>query len=540
MIRRCKGQFCALLAALIWAIAALSGPSPAAAEAARELLRVEMAASPAELVAPGDVTLHFSIENGSGADAQDVYLSSADGLVSEPLGLIAAGDSQSFTRTHSVSAAELEAGEIRYIISHDDPQSPANKVNYAVRAPIHQSDIQPRAEFTRQFSSRSAGAGSALTITYRVRNSGNVALLDLRVQDELGDYVGRVERLNAGESRTLVSRATVTESAASVASLSYRAEGAGDELFVETLEDVTISLAQPEIEASFSAACAPFSRDAADVFLRLTNRGNCDYSDITIEDALYGGVIAAGLSLPANGAPIEFGKTCALRGDGGFRWRVTGVSAAGERFELVTDTVSLEAPPSGDPAALTISAEALTPRIRRAGEVTVRVQISNPGGADVRGVLLSEDALGPLREFAVLPAGATIVRDVSLRVDSDSAYNFSIRYPGAGGEAMRASAPAEVVIAPDGVLPEGAQPRLFEFSGNSIKIGGSSTFAVLLIAGCALLIALVAALLILNHRAKLARRVRIAAEKQRRKEEMGKTARFTPVRAKKKARKGRK
>lgn len=52
MIRRCKGQFCALLAALIWAIAALSGPSPAAAEAARELLRVEMAASPAELVAP--------------------------------------------------------------------------------------------------------------------------------------------------------------------------------------------------------------------------------------------------------------------------------------------------------------------------------------------------------------------------------------------------------------------------------------------------------------------------------------------------------
>lgn len=89
-------------------------------------------------------------------------------------------------------------------------------------------------------------------------------------------------------------------------------------------------------------------------------------------------------------------------------------------------------------------------------------------------------------------------------------------------------------------MPEGAQPRLFEFSGNSIKIGGSSTFAVLLIAGCALLIALVAALLILNHRAKLARRVRIAAEKQRRKEEMGKTARFTPVRAKKKARKGRK
>ena len=89
----------------------------------------------------------------------------------------------------------------------------------------------------------------------------------------------------------------------------------------------------------------------------------------------------------------------------------------------------------------------------------------------------------------------------------------------------------DVTITPDGVLPQGAQQRLFEFSGGSIKIGGSSTFAVLLLAGCAVLLALVVILIIATRRQRLERQLKIAAERQRRREELSKTNRFTPVRA---------
>ena len=96
-----------------------------------------------------------------------------------------------------------------------------------------------------------------------------------------------------------------------------------------------------------------------------------------------------------------------------------------------------------------------------------------------------------------------------------------------------------VIISPDGVLPKGATPGFIEFTGSSIKIGESSTFAVLLIAGCVVLLVLIIMLIVASHRARIEKQLRIAAEKQRRREEMGKTNRFTPVRAPKTKSKGR-
>lgn len=539
MIRRFGRRAVVFLPALALAALWLFGTAAgfALGEETRELLRIQMTAQPEEMVEPGDVTLSFAIENVSGTDAQSVYLSSADGLLSEPVGQIDAGETQAFSRTHSVTADELSGGEITYIISHDDPEDPGRKVNYTVSAPIRQSDKRPQAEFTRQFSGRSAAADGTLTVAYRVRNTGNVALTNLRVQDKLGDYTGRVERLEVGDSRTLISRVTVTEAAASSAVLSYNADGAGDEVFMRTLEDVSVGLGHAALEHSFSAVYSAFDADTADVVLALTNLGDVDCRNVRVTDELYGGVIADELTVPANGDPVEISHSYAVRGDGSYCWRVTGVYADGEEIDFTTDIAALAPGAAGESAPLRISAEALTPRIRHSGDVTLRVRIANPGGVDVREVLLSEETLGALRSFAILPAGGTIERDVVLRVEDDAAYSFSISYvAGDGAPQSVTAAPVEVVIAPDGVLPEGAKPRFFDFSGKSIKIGGSSTFAVLLIAGCVVLLALIVMLLIATRRARIEKQLRIAAERQRRKEELGKTNRFMPVRAPKKNR----
>ena len=118
----------------------------AQAEENLQLLRISLLAQPDSLVEPGEVTLILGIENTSDVLAENVYLSSSDGLLSEPVGQIEAGQTISLNRPHSVSQAELDAGAITYIISHDDPNEAGHKVNYTVQTPIEQSELNPEVE----------------------------------------------------------------------------------------------------------------------------------------------------------------------------------------------------------------------------------------------------------------------------------------------------------------------------------------------------------------------------------------------------------
>lgn len=529
-----------VLAALcLWCLAP-GFAMPAAAEAGQQLLEIALSAKPAEMVEPGDVMLSFSIENTSGTDARNVYLSSSDGLLYEPLGQLDAGEKQSFNRQHSVSAQELDDGEITYTISHDDPLNPEGKVNYTVSALIRRSSAMPAVEFTRQFSSRSVAPGSTLVVTYRVRNTGNVALISLRVQDSLGDFTGRVEQLAPGESRTLISRAIVNEDAVSSAVLDYSAAGMEDTLLTQTLADVPVTLAESALEGELTAGYSPFARDGADVLLILSNTGDADISNICITDEIYGGIIADGIVVPAGGEPVSVSHSYPLRGDGGFRWRIRGVSETGEKIEFLSNHCALLPIDSGEHMDLTLEAAAHTPRIRRSGSVRVTVRISNPGGSDVRDVVLTEALQGELRRFAIVPAEDSVEREFSFHVEDDADFRFSLEYTDAEGARRSVNClPLTVEIAPDGVLPEGAEPAFFEFTGSSIKIGGSTTFAVLLIAGAAVLLALVIMLLIASRRARIRKQMRIAAEKQRRKSSAGKSGRSASGRANKTKSKGR-
>ena len=530
-----------LWAIILCILLAATGPWPAApdfvlpaaqAEEAAELLQIDLSARPAELVEPGDVTLTFTLENHSDVDAQNVYLSSSDGLLSEPVGQVAAGETQSFNRQHSVTEAELEAGEITYIISHDDPDHPNDKINYIVHTQIQRSDIQPQAEFTRQLSSRSVSPGGTLTITYRVRNTGNVALSNLRVQDSLGDYTGRIDRLEVGQSRSLISRVTMTEDGVSSASLSFNADGEGDEVFISTLEDVSVALADAGVDQLFSVIPSLESDHTAEALLLLYNTGNVAYREICVTDMVYGGIIADGLELPVGNGPLEIRHSYPIRGEASYRWRITGVSEDGTLLELNTATVDLPAQAQDPSAELLLSAEALTPRIRRSGDVTLRVCITNPGQTGIEDIVLSEDSLGPLRTFAVLGANDSLTREINVHVSEDSRYHFRISYEGPDGPQTVSAPPVDVVIAADGVLPEGVRPPFIEFTGTSIKIGGSSTFAVLLIAGCTVLLVLIILLVVASRKVRLEKQLRIAAEKKRRKEQGKAPARNTKNKAK--------
>ena len=500
-------------------------PSAAAESEDMILLDIKMSVQPAALVEPGDVTLTFTIANNSYIDARSLYLSSLDGLLSEPIGQIDAGTSQTFVRQHSVTQNELDSGEIVYVISHNDPIRDDSKVNYTVKAAISRSDISPEAEFTRQFSSRTVSEGDTVTITYRIRNTGNVVLNSLRVRDELGDFTGRIERLEVGESRTLVSRVTVTEDCISSAGLTYGVEAYEDESYSKALEDAGIKIVNPSLVGRFSAGYSAFSANSADVVLVLNNEGNAAYREIRVSDDVNGGVIADGIELPVGAAPVEISAACPVRGDTSFRWRVSGICENGENVDFVTETLVLEAPVSENPANATAWAETSMPEIRRPGNVPVRIYIENAGDADIKDIVLSESVLGEIKNFAVVPAGGCIDREIVLNVQEDTEFLFSVNFTDAEGwQRSIECRPVTVEISADGVLPLGEEEKFIEFNGTSIKIGGSSLFAVLLIVGTAVLIALIIMLLIASRKARIEKQLRMAAVRRKKREAVGKAA----------------
>ena len=518
--------------ALVWALALslalLRGGGMAEGTEAPGKLEIEFSVSPAELVAPGDATMTFVITNHTGGEIRNICLTSADGLLSEPVGQLAAGESQTFARPHAVTQEELDAGRVEYVITCDIAEGEGGRLTCPLTAPVTRGSPRPEVDFTRQVSSEYVAAGRQVTITYRVTNNGNVPVSEIYVRDALGDFTGRLETLEVGATRTFISRVAISQETESSASLEYTVPGG--ETYTRRLDPVPIRLSDSALDAAFSVGRSVFDPNRADAVLVLTNEGNVDYADIAVMDDVYGGVIADSISLPRGSNPVEIAQTYLVRGDGEYRWRVTGVSQAGEALDFVTATMTLPELAQPGEVDIRLSVVPRTPRINRAGRVTFDVEIANQGGSMARDLLLYEPDRGDIRRLVVLPSGDPCRFSFTYDVRQDEAYVFCLNYLDADGRARTVSSdPIAVEIVPGGAVPEPAEGELPRLEGGSVKIGNSATFTILLAVASAALVSMFTILLVTSLRARRERRRRLAAQRRRIKEELGKTNRFTPL-----------
>ena len=519
----------ASLIAIICAAALMLPGMPGFGEGPRgvDMLDINFSLNPGELVAPGDTTMTFIITNRSGYDVKNLYLSSADGQLSEPIGQIGPGETQTLSRPHAVTQEELDEGYVRYVITHDSPIHGGVKVTHELAAPVVKSDPRPEVDFTRQLSSEYVAPGGLLTITYRVTNSGNVPVTSVYVRDELGDFTGKLEKLDVGASRTFISRVTVNTGSQSEASLEYRVPS-GDTV-TRKLDNAVIHMSSSALDVEFSVGRSVFDPDRADAVLILTNRGNDDYYDITVLDDVYGGVIADSVTLPRQSRPMEVGFTYPVRGEGEYRWRVTGVSQAGEALDVTTETLTLHDETMSRAIDIDMSVAALTPRINRAGRVTFDVAVANRGTVTARNLRIYEVSRGDVRKLAVLPTGEPCRFTVEYDVRESGQYIFCLDYTDAEGRARTISSePIDVQITVGGVTPEqlGGEPMNLE--GDSVKLGTTSTFSILLGVASAAVVSMFIILLATSMRARQIRRRRTSQKKKPR-ENPGKAGVSTPV-----------
>ena len=518
-----------VLACALWASALAEGaPTP---PPLRRVLDIYCSSRPAELVTAGEVMLSFSIANNSESDARNVYLISSDGLHSEPLGQIAAGESQIFNRTYAVSDAELASGEISFIVSHD-PQTPGGEpVRYTVSTPIARSIAAPRAEFTTQLSADCVSAGGTITITYRVRNTGNVPLAQLRVNDTLGDFVGRAEALDIGETRVFTSRITVSGSVRSEPSLSYAVPAEDGKVYESELSPRTIEIARPELAASFAAdveAAEPGGNVMLTLMLR--NLGNADFHSIAVTDAVRGGLVASSLALAAGDEPLLVSRVYPVRGDAEYQFHIEALCETGERVSLDTERVTVPVKPITGAGGLELRAEARTPRLRRGGSVAFDIQLSAADPQGVRDVRLSEQTRGEVRTFAIIPAGKPTEIQAVYPINESAELTFVAEWTDGEGTHIVRALPVAVEIAPDGAEPLEAERQNGLLSGPRVRLGETSIYLFLVIGTAIVLVGLVLALWITHRRERKARQERAAQQqRQRRREELEKTNHYVPI-----------
>lgn len=530
---RFRHRALAALTALILTGGAVPAPLfavPAIAEeAAAPKLEITVTASQDPLAAPDEIALTFLLTNQTDSLLEGVCLSSPDGLLVEPIGDIAPGETHSYIHTTAVTEEELDAGAISYIITC---VAGSEHFSYPVEAAIQRSTAEPQVEFLRQVSNQYVTDAGSATIVYEVRNTGSVDIRALEITDPLGSFTGRLDDLDAGERRRFVQYVSISQDSVSSPTLTYTTAG-GSQSYSQKLDDLTICAAHGDLDASITAGRSMFSSDSAEVILTLTNNGNVDYQNVTIYDDIYGGIIADSIFIPAGGEPVEVAHSYPLREDSSYRWRVTGTTSAGDRIDFISNTAAVYLGNEGSNPLLTLRASTSMTKINRSGYVPVRLEINNIGSAMASNILIREENLGDVCELAVVPTGDPTIYELRYEVRQNTTLTFTATYADSyGQERVATSDPIEIAIGPGGQTPEtGSRPNSL-IGGLSTQISNSPLFMGLLIGSCVVLVVLIVVLAITSRRARARRKERAAARKQRLKEDMAKTARFKPVRSK--------
>lgn len=462
----------------------------------RHILDISLLVSPDEMVNGGDVTLTFVITNDSDFAANNLYMESVTGHHSESLGQLLPGESQTYTRTYTVSEAELDAGMLSFRLSHDDIISTGGEpVDYTIDALVSRADARADIEFTRQISNRYAIANSTVILTYRVENTGNVPLENVRVRDELGLFTAQAELLYPGEIKIFSNNITVEGDVTSEALVEYAAPSVSDDIFTRELDAADITLVESEVSVGLTLDHRSASPgDTVNGVVTIACVG-ADVSDITVYDDIYNTVIADTVTVQA-GNTATLTCTWPVRDSTDYRVRIEGTDAAGRAISVCSGTASVKIDRELSEYPLSVAANAQTPVINTEGSARISIAITNSGNAPARDVVLSEETLGEIRVFEFVPAGDPTLRSIIVDVQEDTEYVFSVQWLSHDGNIhTEKSEPVYIRIS-----PEGEDPIREPSAGGAevYDIRGVSEYFWMIAGGGVLLIVLLI-LLILTH-----------------------------------------
>lgn len=359
---------------------------------------------------------------------------------------------------------------------------------------------KPALELQRSVSKQYVGAGDSTVLTYRVENTGNVALEDVVITDAICGRIGSEQRLEPGEYRSFQVSVAVTKECQSEPEVTWSYGGMRHE---RTLEPVSLAPAVNALKLALATASSQ-ARAGENVCmtLYLTNEGNTTIADIALRDSALGELGGIGRSI-APGETLEWPLQSSMTGTAVHCISATGRTSSDETVCAISNEVTVTLVQSAAQAQLSIQARAVQGESENGGAL-VEITLENTSDADIANVTISERTRGEIRTLACIAPGVTTLK-VECPADESAQAQFLAQFSARDGSNT-------TVLSAQISLQSAANARTVLQSG-PVRLG-TSAYAVFMYGGLFVLFVLLASIVL--QRARRRHRKRLAREKRAR------------------------
>ena len=376
---------------------------------------------------PGACPASITLTNVGDDVIGDVMLLDAEGNVLwGPRDLDLSG-SYTWRGTLDIDEDALSAGvvncSVSYVLAKGDPLY-ERSVTRRVSAAIERASVQPALEFSRSQSMTYAQPGQSVTLTYTVKNTGNIPLTGIKVSDPLFGVVGELDTLAVDEKKTFTQRVTVgTTALTSTPQVSYSFEGSQD-ILQKDIASSSIKIAKPSLEVALeSDATLVNPGDTVMLRCKLINNGNVGYRKIQLSDQVLGDL--GFIDDLRAGKDTVYAKAVRIQSKTTFKFTITASDTTGSDVTAVSNSLTIDVVSRADEESLTLSAQPDRTSVASGDTVNFTLLLCNGGTTDISGIDISERTRGPIAHVDVLRAGESLTVNAQYTVTGYEMFTFS-------------------------------------------------------------------------------------------------------------------
>lgn len=388
--------------------------------------------TPDSLTAPGDVQVSLRVANTGTTDMKDpVTLYDPAGNVVASFGdggsyILSAGAFRTWEGTWKMTDEQLNAGEVVYTLKYhlEDDNGDLIAMNATAAAKVAFIGERVDLSVSRSVTPEVVRSGKEVTVTYELYNSGNVDIRDIRVKEAISRTAQKVEKLQAGEKKTLTFTAKLGNAdLTSSATITYKA---GDDTKTQTkdIAELTIPLAQPNLKIEIASPQTGVNiGEAVKLQVIFTNAGNVAYSNVSVSDANKGEILT-NLSIPA-GATVTEEKEFRLTEMTTFKVTATLPDNTGETKTLSSNELTIGVFDPEKTLLLTLNLTADQENVQKTpADVRFTLTVTNNSNIKAEDIAITHGET-EITTIDALEAGEskTLVRDV--RISQAGKFRFT-------------------------------------------------------------------------------------------------------------------
>ena len=388
--------------------------------------------SPESLTGPGEVTVSLRVSNPTDTDMiAPVSLLDPDGKVVASFGdggscILRSGGTQPWEGKWMVTQEQLDAGKVAYTLNYhlEDDSGQLVELNREAAATIQFTGERVNLAVDRSIDPKVVRSGGQATVTYKLYNSGNVALTDIRVQENITKSAKTVKTLAPGETATVTFSSRIGNAdLVSNASITYKAQGNAQTL-KQTVEDAAIPLAKPNLKIELSSPGAGVNvGDPATLVITFINAGNVSYSNVTVTEAKRGEILT-NLSIPA-GATVTEQKEFILMEPTDFKVTATLPDNTGETKKLTSNEIRVGVFDPEKQLLMTLnltSDQETVPQVP--ADVKFHLTVTNNSNIKAENISVSHGSTH-IYTIPSLEPGENIVLDRDVRISQAGQFRFT-------------------------------------------------------------------------------------------------------------------